>query len=394
MKKKLLALAVAGVFIAPVAMADTANVTIYGVADVSFDMTNNGTTTAGGAAGTGTSTHKVSSNQSRIGLKGSEDMGSGTSAIWQIESLIAMDGNTGAAGGTSTLATRNSFLGLSGASWGTALLGRHDTPYKIATRGLDVFADSIADNRSLMGGAGLHDARVTDAVAYISPAMSGFTAAVAYVAGAETATLSTDKKGSAWSLAGLYNAGPVNASLSYQVVDMGSALTSAGQALFVTVPSTAATTYKAKAWKLGGGYKMDAGEINLAYEKLSDNFGAAGGCVGAVGTADCGGHADWYLSGKINVSSSDAVKLAYTKANNINGGGVAANQTNTGAKQISLGYDHSMSKRTTVYALYTKLNNDSAATYGLGIAGNTGAVANLGAGASPSAWSLGMKHTF
>ena len=92
MKKSLIALAVAGVVAAPVAMAE---VTIYGQANVSYDVVDNGTSTAGAA---GTSTNKVSSNASRIGFKGTEDLGNGTSAIWQIESGANIDTDIGRIG--------------------------------------------------------------------------------------------------------------------------------------------------------------------------------------------------------------------------------------------------------------------------------------------------------
>src|SRR3989339_695256 len=104
MKKKLIPLAVASTLVtaamasAP-AFADTSNVAIYGVANVSFDLTDNGVV----------STNKVSSNQSRFGLKGSEDLGDGLSAVWQIEQLITIDSSSGAG---NTLATRNTFAGL------------------------------------------------------------------------------------------------------------------------------------------------------------------------------------------------------------------------------------------------------------------------------------------
>jgi len=63
-----------------------------------------------------------------------------------VESRVDMDGGAG------SFATRNSFVGLKVESWGQLVLGRHDTPYKIATRRLDIFGDSMGDNRSLMGG--------------------------------------------------------------------------------------------------------------------------------------------------------------------------------------------------------------------------------------------------
>lgn len=362
MKKKLIALAIAAAVSAP-AFADTSNVNVYGVAHVSFDLTDNGNT----------STHKVSSNQSRLGLKGSEDLGDGLSAVWQIEQTILVD-NSGAGNG---LATRNTFLGLSSASAGTALLGRHDTPYKMATRGLDLFADTIADNRGLMGttagGAGftaVHDTRLTDVVAYVSPAMGGFTGIIAYVAGAETATAG-QVKGAAWSMAGLYGDGPLNASLSYQVVDVGTA----GSGTMGGLGGLGAND-KAKAWKLGGGYTMDAITVNAAYENTSNT----------IGGLSAAGQNNWYLGGKYSFGN-DAIKLAYTSAGDVQA------TTNTGATQLALGYDHSLSKRTTVYALYTRISNDIGAAYGLTTI-STGATAAAAAGQDPSAWSFGMKHTF
>jgi len=59
-----------------------------------------------------------------------------------------------------------------------------------------------------------------------------------------------------------------------------------------------------------------------------------------------------------------------------------------------VGYDHSLSKRTTVYALYTKLSNKSAATYRLSSQSTSAAGTAAVADADPSAWSIGMKHAF
>ena len=72
---------------------------------------------------------------------------------------------------------------------------------------------------------------------------------------------------------------------------------------------------------------------------------------------------------------------------------MAGGGANTGATQWALGYDHNMSKRTTLYALYTKLNNDTNSAFGLSTV-STGAPAASGAGVGVSAWSFGMKHTF
>ena len=382
MQKKIIALAVASALVAPAAFADTSNVTVYGVANVSYDLV-----TVKSTAGASFSNNKVSSNTSRIGLKGSEDLGDGLSAIWQVESLINIDNagsatNAGAGNPGSALGSRNTFAGLSSASMGTVIMGRHDTPYNISTRKLDVFTDGLADNRSLMGGtAGQNavaafDGRQPDVIAYISPAMSGFTGAIAYLNLAENATSTLSSKVSAWSMAGMYSQDAFYGSLAYEVHDVGAGtLAAAVGALPATTVIAAAA--KESALKFGFGYTQDAIAVGFAYEKTSDNLAAGANALG---------HKAYYLSGKYSFGN-DAVKAAYTN--------VGSNATaNTGATQFSLGYDHSLSKRTTVYALYTSLKSNSAANYGLSVAGTGGANTAIGAGSAPSAMSFGMKHTF
>jgi len=385
MQKKIIALAIAAAVSAP-AFADTSNVTVYGVANVSYDMVNVG---ANNAAGAGYSANKVSSNTSRLGLKGSEDLGDGLSAIWQIESTVQID-NAGAGAGNG-IGTRNTFAGLSSASAGTVLLGRHDTPYNISNRKYDLFGDTLADNRSIMGGGqgnlatvgASFNGRQPNVVAYISPAMSGFTGAIAYVAGAESQTAANQIKGSAWSLAALYGNGPLSANFGYEVHNVGSTAGTIASGNIGVAGLTAGL--KETAWTLSAGYKMDAFEVNGVYEKTSDDFG---GVINAnpVGS-NALGHRAYYLSGKYSFGSN-AVKLAYANA--------GANATvNTGASQVTLGFDHSLSKRTTVYALYTQLSNDAGVAYGLSTNGTGAPAAGVaGLGANPSAISLGMKHTF
>lgn len=375
MKKNLLALAVAGAFVAPVAMADNTNVSVYGIADVSVDFTKNGdgTTLANGAgvATSGVNTHKISSNSSRIGFKGSEDLGGGLKAIFQVERGVQVD-----SGSMADIYARNTFAGLAGDAWGSVTLGRNDTPYKSSTRGMDVFADHIADNRTLMGRGTLgFDQRFSDTVRYDSPNMGGFQVAAAYTAGAENNISSAaNTRGRAESISGTYSVAPFTGVVAYQKNIFGSVASG-------SIPALTTLTDE-KAYKLGVGYKMDQFGVNGVYEKTSDNLGS-----GALGT----GHKAYYLSGVFNATANDAIKLAYTKAQKLGDGSTA----NTGAKQWSLGVDHSLSKRTMVYAMYTKLDNDAGIAYALSSAGTaTGAVAASGFAADPSAFSLGMKHSF
>src|SRR5512139_2804236 len=171
MKKSLIALAVAGAFAAP-AFAATENVDVYGKMHVSVSVFDNTADSIPGDPATrGTSDLQFSSNASRIGFKGAEDLGGGLNAIWQVESGVNLDEGSG------SLASRNSFLGLKG-GFGTVLLGNHDTPLKLVGRAVDLFGDTMADSRNVMGGGS--DTRAKNVVAYITPDFSGFSVAAAY----------------------------------------------------------------------------------------------------------------------------------------------------------------------------------------------------------------------
>lgn len=349
-----------------VAAAETSNVTLYGVANLSYEIVSMGTGTAGTPAVTGArSVNKVSSNASRLGLKGTEDLGDGLSAVWQVESLIAMDN----AGGT--FGTRNTYAGLDSKDWGRLVLGRYDTPYKTSTRRLDWFMDTIADSQPLMGGTtGISStlafaSRQTDGALYVSPAVSGFTGTVQYANTAEGNTLASQPKSSLLSMAGWYSEGPIYAALAHEIHYLNSVAGS-----------------REDAWKLTLGYTPERFGIGFAIESTRDNLAALG--------ANQWGHHAWYLSGKYLIGK-DAVKAAYTRV------GQLGSTPGTDARQYTVGYDHNLSVRTTLYGLYTRLQNGPAINYGLSSAssgGGAGTIVAPGSGASPSAWSFGIKHVF
>src|SRR3954453_9055239 len=132
MKKKLVAVAVAGVLGAPLAAhAQTANVTLYGRLNVDFEVVNGRTCDNAGVPGTSSTcaagssnptVTRLSSNSSRFGMRGTESLGGGLNAIFQIESSISADNSGG------TLAGRETFVGLQG-GWGTVKLGYFLSPY-------------------------------------------------------------------------------------------------------------------------------------------------------------------------------------------------------------------------------------------------------------------------
>ena len=155
----------------------------------------------------------------RVGIKGSEDLGNGLKAIYQVEFGVRLsDGNLRAADGDQgSIVMRNSFVGVAG-GFGTFLVGRHDTPLKISTGKLDMFADTMADYN---GALGFDDKRTDNTVAYISPSWSGFQFAGAVHAGG-TATVDqvksndSDSLAEAYSLAAIYSNGPWYAGAAYE----------------------------------------------------------------------------------------------------------------------------------------------------------------------------------
>ena len=328
MKKSLIALAVAGAFAAP-AFAATSNVDVYGVLNIAIQDTD--------VAG---SDMTILDNTSRIGFKGSEDLGGGLKAIWQIESALGGNGTT-AIGGADMAANRNTFVGLAG-GFGTVLMGRHDTPYKLGTVSLDIFGDTIGDyNLGRTDGVELlmnaHDHRNGQALAYISPTWSGFHFAVAGVmsngeAGSALINQSTDTL-DAVSATAVYANGPLFASLSYQKAEDAGA---------------AAGLQDSKGVKLGVGYTFGDAKVGFVYEDIS----------GAAGERD-----SWLINGAYNMGPI-VLKAQY--------GQVDAGAADQNA--WAMGLDYNLSKRTAAYVVYANGDND--------------------AGDDVSGWNLGMKHSF
>jgi predicted porin len=224
MNKKLITLAVATAMTAPASVL--AEATLYGKLNASidyYDIENGfkGWTLNRGQVGEGEADY-LTGRGNRIGIKGSEDLGNGLKAIYQVEFGIPLaneeDYNI-QNGDRGTIYMRNSFVGLAG-NFGTFLVGRHDTPYKISTARLDLFADTMADYN---GTIDFSDIRADNAIAYISPSFRGFQLAGAIIPGAAS-TLSGDENtnadsiAEAWSVAGIYSNGPFYGSVAYEFI--------------------------------------------------------------------------------------------------------------------------------------------------------------------------------
>ena len=182
MKKKLLAAAVAASIAAPAA-GMAAGPTIYGQAHWSGDYLKNDDDSA----------FAVSQNSSRIGVKGAYDLGGGLSAIYLFEwGVFLSDGPSGSSSSPG-LSRRNTYAGFKHDTYGTVVVGRHDTPGKIVGRKADLFwSTQLGQNRSFtdyQDGSGFgpgFDQRFDNTIGYISPNWGPVHIFAAYIADHQT----------------------------------------------------------------------------------------------------------------------------------------------------------------------------------------------------------------
>ncbi len=351
MKKHIIALAVAAAVAAPAAaMADT---TLYGKIHASYDFW-------GGDNGTNQD-YSLSSNSSRIGIKGSEKISDALSVVYQYETTVDWGGK--ASGGTGGLGgERNTFIGFTG-GWGTAIAGRHDTPMKMVGRKYDLFGDTVGDSRNLISGPdGMWDLRTGNTVAYVTPNLAGFHAALAYVSDWGTGAATLNNKFNAYSVSAGYSIAGFMIDGAYEKHQ-----TAAVAAPFVD---------NQDAYRIGAGYKIAGFKIVGLYQKIKN--------VALIDGADV----STYGVGGSYTFGASTVKAQYYKADNVD------NTTNTGSKLWAVGYDYKISKQTSAYAMYAKNSNDGtgAGLYAIGYGGH--GERPTFTGPDSSAFSVGLIHKF
>ncbi len=331
MMKKILAAAIVSAFAAP-AFAATANVDVYGKLHMSVNYFDD--------QPVGISDVGISSNASRIGFKGAEDLGGGLKAIWQIEQTVVLDEGSG------NFATRNSFIGLNG-GFGTALIGRHDTPIKSVGRAVDLFGDSMADSRNVMTDGS--NGRPNNVLMYKSPSFAGLNFDALYSTGSVNGNASEPDDTDFYSVSGTYKNGPLFLGLGY----------ADGDGLSTSVD---------KAWRAAAGFTMAGLKFVGQYDKNDSISGTSDSDAWMVGAA--------YKMGNVTL------KANYMESD--------IDNTSADPEQWTVGADYSLSKRSNVYATYAK---GEYITVGSG-AGTSDRVGSGSTSGDISVISLGMIHTF
>jgi len=285
---------------------------------------------------------------------------------------------------TSLWTARNAYIGLAG-GWGTALVGRHDTPYKMTTQKLDLFADTLADWNSTIG---LVDIRTGSAIAYVSPSFAGLSFAGAIVAPHVYSTsleylgdsADADSLAEAYSLALTYDANGFFASVAYEnigeewikawagdgLVDLSKLKsTSTSSDFFNSFTSNSYNVLRNGSLDIGDNEKLRVGlgwtgmgfTIGGVYEWEDNLIGYNSGTDGERWQISAG-----YTFGNTMVkamygqSNFDTGLVCYDCGND----SIYWNrdQVDYDATAWALGVDHNLSKRTKAYLLYTNVDYD------------------------------------
>lgn len=339
MKRTLIA--AAAVLAAGTAFAQS-SVTLYGRINTSVERQKD-------AVGTKT---VVQDSNSRWGLRGSEDLGNGLKGLFVLESGFASDTGAGDARG---LFGRESWVGVEG-NFGRVRLGNmgqtaayYTTADYISMHNHDTGTSS--DALILLPGVKQNN------ISYNTPSFGGLVIEAQYGL-KETVT---GGKNSAV-VAANYDRGPLHLGLAYTDGPLGGMI-----GLAAAAPKEAKELGARALYELGpvtvGAYAIyDKGEDSLGNESKRMAYR-----VSAMYTL---GGSEFHA----NVGYADKVKVNGTKVND------------TQALQYTVAYNYNLSKRTKLYAFYTKVDNKALAAYT--------AFGTVTPNVDPSSFAIGVRHAF
>jgi predicted porin len=403
--------------VASPAFAQESTTQIYGTLNVDLesvqarDATPAGTLPPGalGLTPTGVNVpvrNRVTQNSSNLGFRGTEKISPTLQAFFQIESGVAVDA------GSSSIASRNTAIGLNG-DWGSLRIGQWDTPYKSISGAVDpMYFTGITYTGALIGTPGFgvgpvtigapgtsgdgktfansanasYERRQGNSVQYWSPTFAGVVARVAYSANENRTTLVNPDIVSG-SLE--YDAGFFYLGYAYETHDdyFGlDALVPSSQA----TPVNAAASSHDRGEKVVARVKIGGTQVGVIGEKLRYAKSQAGAAPGAFSGYQRSAFAVTLVQ---KVGAAGTIRALAGKAQDGSCSrldGSACSTTGLGAKQVSIGYSNTLSRRTDVYLFYTRVANDSRGSYQFANAAGLGAAP----GSASIGYVLGIRHTF
>lgn len=365
MNRKLMVLAVAAAVAAPVAYAQSSNVSIYGRANLGLD-TYSATGATAGSAFDYKSRNRIYDAGSRLGFQGSENLGGGLKAIFLIESGVNFDtgGATGQSGSpnanTGTLSSRVGHVGLESSSWGRFTFGRSHVWWgngTIEQTGANYMATGLPQFYGLLGrGMNVGVSRQSNTLQY-SALKDGKAIQISYSPGGENQGPGANTDGRLWAVTlqghwGGFGVGYDWTKVTGNTPAVGSQASSTGHK-----------------FRTGWTYQP-GGQISFLWVKsvqdhggstaiLTNNIAVANALallpdITAASLSQTSWGVNWeHLFGNVQALA------AWGKVNNITGCAIAGRCDNTGATTWLVGARYLFSKRTALYVNYATIRNDS-----------------------------------
>lgn len=335
-------LAIAAALAALVTTANAQTVSVYGIIDSGIQSYDTGAETLTRATDNLLST-------SRLGFKGTEDLGGGLKANFQLEGKLTP--STGTFGSTTTnqVFDREAWVGISG-GFGDIRIGRQDVSY----------AQDIDTGLSQAGNFGNFAVNGTDfqlgsdqssVIKYTTPTFAGFTAQVGRATNAAGST--TDANADQTSYHVKYENGALKLHAGYQKTDGATA-----------VAERDFTAY-------GASYDLGFAAVSYVYGE---------GDTSTTGDVKSKGQV---ASVKVPLSNGFAAHGVYATSKN------GAQATDNEGKSYTAMITKAFSKRTTVYAAYTTVDNQANSSMTV-----TGTTAPGTAGLDTKATTVGINHVF
>lgn len=345
--------------------AQTSNVQIYGRLNTGLESLHD----SGGADGDSSRISRMSNYRSVLGFRGTEDLGGGLKVFFQIEGTLALDTGAGSP------AARDTRVGIEGAA-GSLFAGNWSLPYNTATSGLDPFYPTTAGYMSIMGNGSAatvnntsdtssFDRRQQNSVHYWSPVWRGLQLRVAQSASEERPA--NGAKPYLTSGAIVYEQGNWYATGAYERHHeyQGPGTHDSGA-------------------KLGAAYRFGATRVALVGERLQ--YQTLAGTLERKAVYMSLTHQMGQHALKLGVARAGGGKGSVADGTGV---GYARKGSDTGSTHYTLGYDYTLSKRSSLFAFYTHLKNERNAAVDF-------AINSLGAdqGATLKGVSLGLRHNF
>jgi predicted porin len=356
MKKHLIAAAVAAAVAVP-AMAQ--NVTLSGVIEASY-----GSIKDDGVSTSGMQTEGVYDGASHWKIEGSEDLGGGLSMGFRVMQEFVLGSRnyvsqaTSTTGGVDTSQTNftdtYAFVkgGFGEVRFGAVTFASRDLS------GIYRFNGDFGRISSVFTSAG-ND--VNNSIQYTSPDINGFSFSVA--TGKEEVNGSKSIAGKSSGGILRYTAGPVRLGISQT-----------SQSVAKTADLSSGAVAKGKETMFGGSYDFGMIKIGAVIAKDTPKGGAACTTLATCETDGTSVHFDMPVGKGLNAFGSYSTYSSKL----VDGDGTA----------IALGVSQSLSKRTKLFAVYNKNDNDAAGTYVY----RNGPSANAGSDNTRAV--VGVSHTF